>query len=523
MKNEYFKFTEEVKEKFIKNLGGFEELREKAKKTKAEDTGYFDVIVSTDDLDRAGEIVRQDGWDFSNYKNNPVVLWGHDYYSIPIGVCTDIAVEGNKTRAKGFFFSAEINPFAQQVRKMYELGTKQGMGVGCTTSVGFIPKEFDEQNPSIITKAELLEFSFVPIPANQGVGPAQGRALTTLEAKALGIDAEMARFKGVILKESQAGDECSMDDGSPGILSSDPDDPDGPMVCIPQEEDKTKKTMKNRKTFKKGIDEEHDRHEEKCEKSFDEFREKCKALEGKEKSEKGFDIEKHLKTLRESLEDEHDLHREKNIEHFKSFKGPKEEKDFDIEKHVKAVHAEHDRYEDAYMKDHSKFEEKMKKSVEGADGEHDKHTDWIVGKMEDHQKVHRENIHEIADKMFKAFGEGDDTDEKKDVLSKEMKEKLSEAHEHLKAAKSVLEALHGGLADGDEEEGHSKPKDEESDGEGSRKEQRSSRASRTSADDDLNAHLEARAIVRGIEAAARDGLAKINDSIKDYYRHGSKK
>src|ERR1700730_16486049 len=161
---------------------------EKLKKAK-DDNGSFDVIISTEDTDRSGEIVKQNGWELANYKNNPIVLWGHDYYSLPVGVCTETYLtEKNGVPAlgaKGVFLSAEINPFAQQVRKLYEFGIGKGAGVGCTTSVGFIPKEFDDKSRNTITKAELLEFSFVPIPANQGVGPAQGRALTFHEAKEL--------------------------------------------------------------------------------------------------------------------------------------------------------------------------------------------------------------------------------------------------------------------------------------------------------------------------------------------------
>jgi hypothetical protein len=178
---------------------------EKIKKAK-DDNGTFDVIISTEDLDRAGEIVRQNGWEMANYKNNPIVLWGHDYYSLPIGVCLETyktEVHGvPATGAKGVFYPAEINPLAQQVRRMYEFGVKNNMGVGCTTSVGFIPKEFDEDNNRIITRAELLEFSFVPIPANQGVGPAQGRAPTFDEARTLGLNMSDLRAKGMVFAET---------------------------------------------------------------------------------------------------------------------------------------------------------------------------------------------------------------------------------------------------------------------------------------------------------------------------------
>src|ERR1700710_967950 len=104
--------------------------------------------------------------------------------------------------AKGVFFPAEINPFAQQVRAVYDFGIKSGYPVGCTTSVGFIPKEFDESNQRVITHAELLEFSFVPVPANQGVGPAEGRSITFEEARTLGLDVAGMRSKGVTFAET---------------------------------------------------------------------------------------------------------------------------------------------------------------------------------------------------------------------------------------------------------------------------------------------------------------------------------
>src|SRR5215831_18200246 len=183
------------------DVGAVEKIR-KAK----DENGTFDVIISTEAIDRAGEIVRQDGWDLSNYKNNPIVLWGHDYYSLPIGVCTETyntTYRGvTALGARGVFLPADINPLAQQVRRMYEYGVKSGYNVGCTTSVGFIPKEFDPENATIITRAELLEFSFVPIPANQGVGPASGRAITFDEARALGLDLNGMKQKGVYFAET---------------------------------------------------------------------------------------------------------------------------------------------------------------------------------------------------------------------------------------------------------------------------------------------------------------------------------
>src|ERR1700734_3742931 len=139
------KLTEDVAADIRARVKAFDfETIDKASKAR-DANGTFDVIISTEDLDRSGEIVRQNGWEMTNYKNNPIVLWGHDYYSLPIGVCTETYLtEKNGVPAlgaRGVFLSADINPFAQQVRKLYEFGIGKGEGVGCTTSVGFIPKE----------------------------------------------------------------------------------------------------------------------------------------------------------------------------------------------------------------------------------------------------------------------------------------------------------------------------------------------------------------------------------------------
>ena len=187
---------------FAASVKGLVDTDEKIRKAK-EDGGSFDVIISTEALDRAGEIVRQSGWDTANYKNNAIVLWGHDYYALPIGVC----LETYETTFRGFpalgargvFLSAEINPMAQQVRKLYEFGLKTGTNVGTTTSVGFIPKEFDPNDQSVITKSELLEFSFVDVPANQAVGPAVGGVLIATVGSDYGGVSRRQEFDQIVI------------------------------------------------------------------------------------------------------------------------------------------------------------------------------------------------------------------------------------------------------------------------------------------------------------------------------------
>lgn len=178
------KLTEEIKAKMTEILQSAE-MREFVEKTKAAtDSGSFEVVISTADMDRQGESIDQNGWDLSHYKTNPVVLWGHDYWSLPIGIADEIETRGGNLVAKGRFAPEEANPFAQQVRRLYDLKIVRA------TSVGFIAREMQG---SVIVKAELLEFSFVPVPANPF-------ALSLSKARELGLDTTMLATKGIEIK-----------------------------------------------------------------------------------------------------------------------------------------------------------------------------------------------------------------------------------------------------------------------------------------------------------------------------------
>ena len=132
------------------------EVRQLLDDTKAaEDTaaGTFEVIITTENLDRYQEVIKLDGWELDHYLKNPVVLWGHDHQK-PIGLATSVEIADGKMVAKGKFAPTA---FAQEIRQLYDAGIIKA------TSVGFIEKE---REGNLITKAELLEFSFVSVPAN---------------------------------------------------------------------------------------------------------------------------------------------------------------------------------------------------------------------------------------------------------------------------------------------------------------------------------------------------------------------
>lgn len=148
--------------------------------------GGYRVLASTNAVDRQGDVVDQQGWDVANYLKNPVMLWAHDYKDLPIAKATAVEVTAQGLTLAYEFASAEANPKAQQVKELVDGGFLNAV------SVGFIPRE---RNGNIITRSELLEVSFVPVPANQ-------EALQLMSAKGFTAESVDALFtKGEIADE----------------------------------------------------------------------------------------------------------------------------------------------------------------------------------------------------------------------------------------------------------------------------------------------------------------------------------
>lgn len=154
----------------------------------AGDTGTFEVVITTENVDRYQEVIKLDGWELEHYLKNPVVLWGHDHFTLPIGMCTSIEVSGGKMIAKGKFAP---HAHAQEIRALYDLGIVRA------TSVGFIEKE---REGNLITKSELIEFSFVSVPANP-------YALSLAMEKELNINDLVTKGFMTLVKEAEPVEE----------------------------------------------------------------------------------------------------------------------------------------------------------------------------------------------------------------------------------------------------------------------------------------------------------------------------
>ena len=118
------------------------------------------VFVATDEtVDREGEILSIDGWELGNFKRNPVMLWSHNHFDLNIGKWSNIrfrTINGKKKMTVAPIFHG-ITDISKAVAEMVEKGFMN------TVSVGFRPFEKDGNK---FTKQELLEISFVNVPAN---------------------------------------------------------------------------------------------------------------------------------------------------------------------------------------------------------------------------------------------------------------------------------------------------------------------------------------------------------------------
>jgi phage head maturation protease len=138
--------------------------------------GIYDIVISTETPDRDGDIIEVAGWQEENYLKNPVVLFGHDYRSVPVGKTLELRKQQGKYIARFQFREAGgPNDPVLPIRAAWDQGMLNA------ASVGFKPLEWEPITDNIdpddhwalmfaprrYKKQELLEWSIVSIPANQ--------------------------------------------------------------------------------------------------------------------------------------------------------------------------------------------------------------------------------------------------------------------------------------------------------------------------------------------------------------------
>lgn len=149
--------------------------------TKAEELDERTVRfkISSEVVDRDGDILVAKGCDFTNFAKNAVFLGFHNQHDFPLGIPKNWGVEGDAVYCDVYFptieeLSSDPASASEKAKLVDFTYNCYKTGMLNAVSVGFIAKEYEEilNKEGFVTgfrilKWELLEFSAVAVPANQ--------------------------------------------------------------------------------------------------------------------------------------------------------------------------------------------------------------------------------------------------------------------------------------------------------------------------------------------------------------------
>lgn len=130
-----------------------------------EDETRFKFVLSSEKIDRVGDIIRAAGWRLANFRKNPIALAYHDH-SKPIGRWHKVQVDGTKLTGELELAPDDVGPMQRAINSLIRGGFLK------TVSVGFTPIEYDYRDQDDpwkgyeFIKQELNEVSVVAVPAN---------------------------------------------------------------------------------------------------------------------------------------------------------------------------------------------------------------------------------------------------------------------------------------------------------------------------------------------------------------------
>jgi len=124
--------------------------------------------LSTFDLDRYGERIDPQGWDFKRYMDNPVVEWAHRYDIPAIAKIESLSIDDEGLHGLVIFNDKSYDSFGWSIGERVKAGVIRAGSVGFRVMEIEIPsKEESRDGTSLIfRKQELLEFSICNVPAN---------------------------------------------------------------------------------------------------------------------------------------------------------------------------------------------------------------------------------------------------------------------------------------------------------------------------------------------------------------------
>jgi len=177
-------------------------------------------VASDESVDRYGDIIRVAGWDLSNFRTNPMLLFGHDSRSI-IGRVPEIGIEGRQLLATAELRPEGDNELADDIWRGLQGGFIRAVSVGFlpTAEPNVMRGEPDDSGYAPITGfefvgQELLELSVVSVPANPQalalarelrISEASQRRLFDIDERAVARVAAEQRRRSITLARLRAG------------------------------------------------------------------------------------------------------------------------------------------------------------------------------------------------------------------------------------------------------------------------------------------------------------------------------
>lgn len=175
------------------------------------------AIISTNAVDRDGEVLIPMGLNSKEFEKNPVVFFNHAYADsfvddlgakLPVGKCVALKREDDRIVAKTVFASRPDNYPAEKEWLPDTLLSLYQQGVMNAFSVGFIPKvlrpasqkdleKYGEECKRVYAKWNMFEYSVVPLGANQEavtLAVSKGMIKPDVAKRLFGVEAKAAKL-----------------------------------------------------------------------------------------------------------------------------------------------------------------------------------------------------------------------------------------------------------------------------------------------------------------------------------------
>lgn len=135
--------------------------------SKLEKSRSIRAIAASGRADRTGDIIELDGIGLTNFQANPVILFGHDHSSLPIGRATKVEHTNGKLMIDIQFATKDEYGFADTVYQLIKGGYLNALSIGAQVlEAEWMIDEEDRVVGRHFKKLDLLEVSVVPVPAD---------------------------------------------------------------------------------------------------------------------------------------------------------------------------------------------------------------------------------------------------------------------------------------------------------------------------------------------------------------------